>query len=243
VSRVPGGIYVHRDHKGDANGRAPYKLVEAAKQREAMKLVVDSAFNYQLPNLPPDLLNHLAASRWSHWGTNEPRRLDFAIHGVVLMMQERLLTQLLSTSTLNRLTDSELKIAAEADAYTLAEHLRAIVDGAFSEIKADPKAGQYTNRKPYISSFRRNLQRALVSRLSNFVNPSGFDYPEDAKTLARMHMSDLDKQITKLLEAKDVTLDDYTKAHLLDSQERIRKVLNATITQPVGGLGGAFILP
>ncbi len=35
VSRLPGGIYTYRDHKGDPNGRPPFILVEAAKQRAA----------------------------------------------------------------------------------------------------------------------------------------------------------------------------------------------------------------
>ncbi|MFN5296961.1 MAG: zinc-dependent metalloprotease, partial [Planctomycetaceae bacterium] len=45
VSRVPGGMYVHRDHKGDPNGRKPFVPVEAGKQRDAMKLLTESAFN------------------------------------------------------------------------------------------------------------------------------------------------------------------------------------------------------
>ncbi|MFN5531815.1 MAG: zinc-dependent metalloprotease, partial [Planctomycetaceae bacterium] len=65
VSRVPGGMYVHRDHKGDPNGRKPFVPVEAGKQRDAMKLLTESAFN--IPALPPaDVLNSLASSRWSH---------------------------------------------------------------------------------------------------------------------------------------------------------------------------------
>jgi hypothetical protein len=42
-----------------------------------------------------------------------------------------------------------------------------------------------------------------------------------------MHLSEIDKQITALLAAADVKLDDYSRAHLLDSQERIRKLLSA----------------
>jgi hypothetical protein len=42
-------------------------------------------------------------------------------------------------------------------------------------------------------------------------------------------MVDIDKQITTLLAAQDVKLDDYTRAHLQDSQERIRKVLAAQV--------------
>lgn len=240
VARYPGGIYVHRDHKGDANGRAPFQPVEAAKQRDAMKLLAEGAFN--LPALPPpEVLNALAATRWSHWGMREPSRLDYPVHGQIELMQSRILSQLLATSTMARLHDGELKVAGDADAYTLAEHLRSIVDAIFTEWRAEAKPGEYSNRKPYISSIRRNLQRTALKRLAGLVNApagnplaillggGGGALPEDARTLVRMHLTDLDKQITALLGAKDLKLDDYTKAHLLDSQERIRKLLTAQI--------------
>jgi hypothetical protein len=241
VARYPGGIYVHRDHKGDANGRPPFKPVEAAKQREAMKLLSESAFN--LPPLPPpDVLNALAASRWSHWGMREPRRLDYPVHAQIEQMQANILSQLLSTSTLNRLHDGELKLAADADAYTLAEHLRSIVESIFAEWREAPKPGEYTNRKPYIASVRRNLQRTALKRLAGLVNApasagglaallggSVTGVPEDARTIVRMYLGEMDKQITTLLAAQDVKLDDYSRAHLLDSQERIRKLLSAQV--------------
>jgi hypothetical protein len=60
-----------------------------------------------------------------------------------------------------------------------------------------------------------------------FLGGSAGGVPEDARTLVRMHLTDLDKQISTLLAAQNVKLDDYTKAHLADSQERIRKLLAA----------------
>jgi hypothetical protein len=48
----------------------------------------------------------------------------------------------------------------------------------------------------------------------------------------RMHLTDIDKQVTALLGAADVKLDDYTRAHLQDTQERIRKALAAQVTVP-----------
>src|SRR5262249_205147 len=125
VARYPGGIYAHRDHKGDPNGRPPLKPVEAVKQRDAMKLINESAFN--LPPLPPpEVLNSLAATYWRHWGLRRPGRPDYPVHDQIELMQGNILSQLLSTSTLARLHDCELKQAADADVYTLAEHLRSL---------------------------------------------------------------------------------------------------------------------
>lgn len=227
VSRIPGGIYVNRDHK-DAKGRSPFQLVEPAKQRDAMKLIADSAFSTF--NFPPQVLNYLAATRWSHWGLREVNRLDYPIHDTVAMMQGRILSQLLSPTTLARLHDSELKVAPEADLYTLAEHLRTIVESVFTEWREPAKPGEFSNRKPYISSLRRNLQRMALKDLANLVTLVPHETPEDARTLARYHLTELDKQITALLGAPNLKLDDYTRAHLLDSQERIRKVLQSQVT-------------
>src|SRR5262249_47757440 len=154
------------------------------------------------------------------WGIRPYGRLDYPIHDNVALMQDQILYQLLNSNTLSRLHDGELKVAPDADAYTLAEHLRTIVDGIFSEWKGT-QVGEFTNRKPYISSFRRNLQRMALKDYAQLVSSSFTGAPEDARTLARFHLTELDKQLTALLSNPSVKLDDYSKAHLLDSQERI----------------------
>jgi hypothetical protein len=199
--------------------------VEAEKQRAAMKLLSETAFS--TPKYEPGLLNHLAATRWTHWGMRPYSRLDFAIHEAVERMQAGILLQLLDPTTLSRLHDGELKVAADGEAYTLAEHLRTIIDGIFTEWQT-PKPGEYTNQKPYLSSFRRNLQRMTLKYLAKLVT-DGYGAPEDARTLSRMHLATMDQQITAVLENKEVKLDDYSRAHLLDCQSRIRQVLNAAL--------------
>jgi hypothetical protein len=143
-------------------------------------------------------------------------------------MQSRVMAQLMSDSTMARLRDSEVKV--DGAVYTLADHLRLLTDSVFSELREAAKPGEYNNRKPYISSYRRNLQRLALKEYAALLRP-GFDVPEDARTLARMHLVYLDKQITTLTGAV-ANLDDYTKAHLLDSQERIKKALGAQVIIP-----------
>jgi hypothetical protein len=74
-ARFPGGVYVHRDHKGDNQARAPFKPVEAAQQRAAMKLLTDTAL--APTSFEASLLNSLAASRWSHWGMKDTSRVHY----------------------------------------------------------------------------------------------------------------------------------------------------------------------
>jgi len=121
-------------------------------------------------------------------------------------------------------------VAAEGDAYTLAEHLRTLFGGIFSEVSG-AAAGEYTPRKPLISSYRRNLQRSVLRGYIYLVTQGG-GAPEDARSLARMHLAELDAQIQSLLARADVKLDDYSRSHLLDCQDRVRKVLNAQLALP-----------
>ena len=142
-------------------------------------------------------------------------------------MQEFILFDLLNSRTLNRLHDNEAKVVGDGDRYTVAEHLRMLVEAIFSEWK-DAKPGKYTDSAPYIAGFRRNLQRKALGDLAFFVQES-FSGPEDTRTLARMHLTTLDSQIKAMLDQKDLKLDDYSRAHLLDSQKRIHQILNAQL--------------
>lgn len=229
AARQPGGMYVSRDHKGDPNARAPFKMVEPEKQRAAMKLLTETAFNP--PAIPADILNYLASTRWNHWGINEPLRLDYPIHNTILSMQSRILGQLVNRNTLTRLYDSELKAPPEADVYTLAEHIRLLVDGVFTEWKA-PAKGDYTVRKPLINSYRRNLQRTMLKEFAFYVNSAFAGVPEETRTLSRFHLKELDAQVTAALGNAEIKLDDYSRAHLIDCQERIRACLAAHVTVP-----------
>jgi hypothetical protein len=243
AARVPGGVAVHRDHKGDPQGRPPYQLVDAASQRAAMKLITESAF--VAPKYDPVLLNSLASTKWSHWGLQETGRTDYAIHDMVSRMQTQVLNQLMATSKLSRIQDGEVKVDPAGDAYTLAEHFKLIVDGIFGELNAPP-AGEYTVRNPWIVGYRRNLQRALVKKLAGMIasssssggiffildggSVSSGDGPDDARLLARVHLKDIQAKITAALGKADLKLDDYSKAHLQDLEELTKQVLSAQFT-------------
>jgi hypothetical protein len=228
AARFPGGVYVSRDHKGDAGKNAPFAAVDPKDQREAMALL--SEFAFAAPKIDGPKLNYLSVSRWYHWGMGSPTRLDKPIHEEVLAAQSSILRQVLNSTTLRRILDNEFKAPSDQDPYTLAEHEKLLVDAIFSELKPAELKGEFTAKKPMISGFRRNLQREAVRQLSSLVTQPGG--PEDARTLARMHLAALGEQIKALLEAKDLKLDDYTRAHLLDTQSKIAQALEAKIALP-----------
>ena len=224
TARFIGGLYVHRDHKGDPDGRPPFVVVEADRQREAFELLQEEVLGTESYDFPPELYNHLAPSKWLHWGMAERDRADYPVHEIILAWQDRVLGQLLSSTTLDRLLDSELKLPPEADAFTCAELLEGLTVAIFKETEKIP-GREYTNREPAISSVRRSLQRRYLQRLSNLAlgNTSA---PVDCQAVATVELEALADRIDSILSGKS-TLDTYSRAHLKDSAARIRKVLDA----------------
>ena len=249
AAKLIGGVHVYRDHKGDNQAHAPFKNVDAAQQRLAAKLILEQGLVSH--KFEPSLLNSLAATRWSHWGSPETKRVDYPIHDLVSGLQTGMLGGLFSAQVLARLQDGELKTPAGEDAYTLAEHLKTSIEGVFSELNAPP-AGEFNNRNQYISSFRRNTQRAALRRLSDIVRKTPTDtssqlkLPEDARMLVRVHLSELATRAEAVLNKADLKLDDYTRAHLADAKIRIKQILEAEsedFGKPQGsGGGGSFLL-
>ena len=156
-------------------------------------------------------------------------REDYPVHEVVLMWQDRILGRLVDPLTLSRIRDSELKVPADQDAFTTAELLDRLSKAILSEVDT-VAPGDYTVRKPAIPSVRRSLQRAYLTRLSNLAVGSGGT--PDSQVIAAAQLRSLDGRIGALLAKGDVKLDDYSRAHLVELQARIKKVLDASVTLP-----------
>ena len=242
VARFIGGVMVHRDHKGDNQARPPFKLVDAAQQRAAMKQVAEQAF--QVPKYDPATLNSLAGSRWRHWGAQDLKRMDYPVHEQIAQFQDAILSRTLTHLTLSRIQDGEAKAAAGEDVYTLPEHLKAVMDSVFTELAAPP-AGEFNNRAPYVNSFRRALQRSALRKFADIVAKPASAQPEDARVLTRMYLTDLASKIDVALGKADLKLDDYTRAHLIDSRLRIKQTLEAESSdfgKPASGGGSGFLI-
>jgi len=224
ASRYIGALHTSRSHKGDKDAPPPFRVVEAKKQREALKLLEEQVFGEKPFQFPPEFYNSLAPSHWNHWGTRLLNRKDYPAHQVIAMWQDRILSQVLSSLTLERLHDSELKVPADKDAFTTAELLEKLTSAIFAELDGKFK-GNYTNRKPAISSLRRNLQRIYLSRLANLaMGRTGA--PEDCESVAYTQLLALEGRIDKTLKS-NAKLDTYTQAHLQETAHRIEKIVDA----------------
>jgi hypothetical protein len=256
ASRLIGGLHGSRSHRDDPGAPPPFTVVEAKQQRAALDLLSEQVFSDKPFSFPPEFYNQLVSTRWLHWGAKPVDREDYPVHEVVLLWQQRVLDQLLNARTLTRLADSELKLPADEDAFTVAELLDRLTQAVFAEA-ADLADGSYTARKPAISSLRRNLQRAVLEELGSLAlgrsghslkitsSPHGTSIshagspPPDARALAALQLRRLARRIDKLLKRADadeakITLDDPSRAHLEDLAARIEAILDADVvtTQP-----------
>ncbi len=227
AARYVGGLHTSRSHKGDKDAKPPIELVDVAKQREALALLEDQVFNDKPYQVPADLYNYLATSNWKHWGTSDSSRKDFPIHSIISMWQSRVLDQLTSPTVLGRIHDTELKTPADQDVLTNAELIERLTKSIFSELDT-VKEGDFTPRKPAISSLRRSLQRNYLRKLSNMAM-GRTSAPDDCQTIAYSDLASLESRIDQMLKS-NVKLDSYSRAHLVESATRIRKVLDADLS-------------
>jgi hypothetical protein len=221
ASKYIGGIYFNRDHVGDPNGRLPYEPVPPKKQREALEFLKTTIFGTNSFNFKPSLLNKLSAERF--WDFNfsvfSISRIDFPLHDVILNIQQAPLNRLYHPLTLDRLLDLELRYEGK-DKFTMAEMFKGIREAVWSELLGGKN----------INSFRRELQRAHLTKLIDLVVKPAPGTPADATTLARADLLIILKAIDKTPKVK---LDDITKAHLDETKARIDAALKAAVQRQI----------
>lgn len=219
ASKYIGGLYYYRDHVGDPNGRPPYVPVPAARQREALKFLAEKLWAPDAFQVQGRLLNKLAMKRfwdfdfqnWLH------PRVDYPLHAVVLNLQAAPLWRLYHPITLSRALDLEVKVPDANDRFTLAEMFVGIRNAIWAELDSGAT----------INSFRRNLQREHVNHLIRLVVRPQPGTPEDAVTLARADLVELQGRIDRALGRGPM---DYTsRAHLEETRARIRQALEAQV--------------
>ena len=231
-----GGTFVNRDKKGDPEERTPLEPVDAKDQRAALEFVLETMFEDEAFGLEPELLKYMAKDHFNRRDTP-----TWPIHDRVMSLQASTLSQLMSPTKLRNVYDNEYRIPADEDAFTLNELLTTVSDSVWLELEKLPK-GKFTERKPAISSMRRNLQTEFIERL--------FDLAKEEKgstaafkpiaNLAALKLQELHGKLEKSSEAK--SLDAYSKAHLVDAKNRVKRYLDGTyvVNQEAGGGSNPF---
>jgi hypothetical protein len=232
-----GGQHVARDHKG-AGGRDPVVPVPGDRQREALRFCVDQILGDKAFQFSPALLRRLTTEPWSHWGNESFSYyggMDFKVYDRILAIQRIVLNQCFNAGVLSRIQNQELMTDNGGKPLHLAEVFSSLTQG----IWGDPGASSG-------STIRRNLQREHLRRLATLVMgnrrngyedlygyvvfSSGGAAPADARSLARLHLTEIKGRIDKALAGGGGALDDTARAHLADCQQRILKLLDSSYT-------------
>lgn len=217
-----GGTFVNRDKKGDPNGRTPIVVVPAETQRKALNFVINTMFDDQSFGLDHELLNHLTVdfmnSRSRFGGDGEAA---WPVHDRIMGMQATTLSQLMNPTVLRRVYDNELRTPSKDDAVTLNELMDTITKSIWKELD-QPFKGDFSDRKPAISSLRRNLQTEHLQRLFDLATTNtGSAAMKPIANLAAMTLNDLQAKLKEVVDANKV--DAYTRAHLNDSLKRVTR--------------------
>ena len=224
-----GAAHVNRDRKGDPNGRPPVQVVDPAKQRLALQFVIDNAFNDEAFGITTELLAHMTVDKWSDQSPGDRSDPTWPVHDRIRAIQSSAVTMLLNPTTLTRVYDNEFRTPSDEDALTLPELMQSLVDAIFAELDAGPGDSTFTDRKPMISSLRRNLQSSMVDRLIG-LSTSDRRLPRPIRTLAVHHLKQLNAKVAQLITGNG-RVDRYTSAHLGDLNDRITKALNSVYTE------------
>jgi hypothetical protein len=233
-----GGSYISRVHRGQPGEVDPVTPVAAAKQREALDFLGTRVFASEAFTASPALLQRLMPDRWSHWGMGDifGSRQDYSWHDRVLALQMAMMRAITNPALLTRMREAESR---SADAYRLSEHFDRVTRTLWGEVGGvSPVAMKALEG----TGTRRELQRAYVDRLGAFVTGSVPGAPDDARSLARLQLSRIDTRAARVL-ALATPIGDNTRAHLLETRARIKRVLEASVEAdaPAGGMRGSAI--
>jgi uncharacterized protein DUF4953/uncharacterized protein DUF5117 len=232
TTKYLGGAMTARDHRGDPSARPAFVTVPAAMQREALRFLTEEGFGEQAYRFRPRLLSQLGPNRWRHWGSTPGAdgRIDFPLHDWAMTQQAGLLGQMLDPAVLSRIRDAELRATESEPTVTIPELFATLTAAIWAEVGYPGRGGKPALPRN-VTSVRRDLQRLYLNGLVRMVVNPLPDTPEDGRTLARATLADLGAELDRAVARRGPELDTYTRAHLVDSRERITQALNAQMFQ------------
>lgn len=191
-----GGVITHQKvfgQEGDV-----YTPVPRYRQTEAMEFMVNQAFKTPEFLMPSDVLRVL-----------EPAGISDRIMAGQMMM----MNQLISDARIKRMSEIELMYGSEMEVYPVAEMLRDIRRGVWSELRSG---------RPDIDLFRRNLQRSWLTVIENRLDAGNIS--GESRSLLRGNLrllrSDVQRSVSNAANP-------VTRMHLEDVLDEIDRILDA----------------
>ena len=129
-------------------------------------------------------------------------------------LQVQTLNRLFNADRLKRLSETEALDGA--DSYTITELFSDVRQGIWSDLQSDDA----------IEPFRRNLQRAFLTKMTELMDTQENDYDHsDARAVARGTLEQLKKDLKKAIKRQK---DDLSSYHLHDAFARVERLLEVT---------------
>ncbi len=249
VASYVGGQSISRHHKGDKDALDPIVPMSGEKQRAALTFLADNLWSDSAFKFSPTLLRRLSKEHWDMGvGASGYGMTGSPVNDRVLAIQKIALSHCLSSAVLSRLQQQELQTEPESKPLLVAEVFRTMSNTIYREIGLDPNQPLDPSKAATIgcSTIRRNLQREYFRKLATIVlgerrTPMSDyypfmlfmddgKYPADARSLARFHLKKIGDQVGKVLDNKEISLDDTCRAHFEELRQNIQKTLNAEVS-------------
>ncbi len=221
ASHYIGGLYVNRNHKGDAGLKPTLQPIDGGEQRRALQLLDTYIFSATAFDIPRSYYTMLADDPFA------PLTLQSYLAGPstypvldqIASIQKAALNRVLSPSVLSRVVNNEFKLGPAGNALTLESVFSTTRNSVWSDLDAKTVGN--------IGPLHRQLQRAhLDALIGMFLSPAS-GLPDDAKMLA---WNDLRTIQSKIKAVKLAGQDTYTKLHLEQAAMIIGRALDAKET-------------
>ncbi|MBT9459452.1 MAG: zinc-dependent metalloprotease [Burkholderiaceae bacterium] len=213
VGKYVGGMHALRDLPG-STGRASFKPVEPAKQREALQFLAGGLFSETSFRFRPEFLSGLTVD-YNEWDRGGPLDVPAAVARVQIVALDRLL----NPNTARRLLDlpGYVAPAQRKGLISLSEVYGTLQGSIWAELKSGAE----------IERLRRNLQREHLKRLQAVLTRAPASLPPDALSLARLHATELQSQLRSAVAKGGLSVE--SRAHLADSLGQLTEALRATM--------------
>ena len=212
AAKYVGGM--HGDRAQPGSGRATYRPVDPAQQRQALRFLTTEIFSNDSFRFKPEFLTTLT-----------PDYIEFlragplSVSAAVLSLQTQTLDRLMDAGTARRLLElpNYLTPAQRKGSISLNEVYSTLQSAVWSELKS----GQD------IETLRRSLQREHLKRLQALLTRPSPALPADAVSLARLHAVELQAQLRTAAARPGQTVE--SRAHLQESLALLTEALRATL--------------
>jgi hypothetical protein len=212
AARFVGGIQASRNFRGDSSQHDTLAPVKADDQRTAMHLITANLLSATSFDFPQEVLMNFSVDP----NSTSSAMWTAPLRQIINTLQERILAQLMSASTTDRICENDYKWGSNAKgAYTIDEHYGHLMAAIFSEI------GQNKSIRPT----RRDLQRFTVNVLMVQAGAPSGAINDDVREICNDTLRRLSARFGDQLK-QPKTLDEMTQVHLRDTKESIDKFLS-----------------